>query len=70
MTCRSSLPDVFFKKGVHRNFAKFIGKHLCQSLLFNKVAGLSPEPYNLIKKETLAQVFFHELCEISKDTFP
>ena len=29
------------RKGVFRNFAKFTGKHLCQSLLFNKVAGLS-----------------------------
>ena len=28
------------RKGVLRNFAKFIGKHLCQSLFFNKVAGL------------------------------
>ena len=28
------------KKGVLRNFAKFTGKHLCQRLLFNKVAGL------------------------------
>ena len=27
--------------GVLRNFAKFTGKHLCQRLLFNKVAGLS-----------------------------
>ena len=25
--------------GVLRNFAKFAGKHLCQSLFFNKVAG-------------------------------
>ena len=30
------------KKGVLRNFARFTGKHLRQSLLFNKVAGLSP----------------------------
>ena len=30
------------KKGVPRNFTKFTGKHLCQSLFFNKVAGLSP----------------------------
>ena len=30
------------KKSVFRNFAKFIGKHLRQSLFFNKVAGLSP----------------------------
>ena len=28
------------KKCVLRNFAKFTGKHLCQALLFNKVAGL------------------------------
>ena len=34
----SSGPDVFCKKGVLRNFAKFIGKHLCRSLYFNKVA--------------------------------
>ena len=31
--------EVFCKKCFHRNFAKFTGKHLCQSLLFNKVAG-------------------------------
>ena len=28
------------KKGVLKNFAKFTGKHLCQSLFLNKVAGL------------------------------
>ena len=54
------------KKGVHRNFAKFTGKHLCQSLLFNKVAGGS---CNFIKKETLTQVFSCEFCENSKNTF-
>ena len=37
---RSSRPEVFCKKGVPRNFAKFRGKHLCQSLFFNKVAGV------------------------------
>ena len=30
------------KKGVLRNFTKFTGKRLGQSLLFNKVAGLRP----------------------------
>ena len=30
------------RKGVLRDFAKFPGKHLCQSLFFNKVAGLRP----------------------------
>ena len=43
---KSSRPEVFCKKGVLRNFAKFTGKYLCQSLFFNKVAGLS------LKKET------------------
>ena len=32
-------PEVFYKKGILKNFAKFTGKHLCQSLFFNKVAG-------------------------------
>ena len=36
---RSSRPEAFYKNGVLRNFAKFTGKHLCQSLFFNKVAG-------------------------------
>ena len=36
---RSSCP-VFCKKGILRNFAKFSGKHLCQSLFLNKVACL------------------------------
>ena len=35
-------PKVFCKKAVLRNFAKFAGKHLYQSLFFNKVAGLRP----------------------------
>ena len=35
---RSSLPEVFCKKGDLRNFVKCTEKHLCQSLFFNKVA--------------------------------
>ena len=54
------------KKGILRNFAKFTVKHLCQSLFFNKVTGGA---CNFIKKETLAQVFSCEVCEISKNTF-
>ena len=38
---RGGGPEVFCKKGVLRNFAKFMGKHLRQSLYFNKVAGLT-----------------------------
>ena len=36
---RSSHPEVFCKKGVVKNFAKFTGKHLCWSLFLNKVTG-------------------------------
>ena len=39
---RSSRPEVFCKEGVLRNFARFTGKQLCQSLFFNEVAGLRP----------------------------
>ena len=60
---RSSHRRCSVKKDVLRNFAKFTGKHLCQSLFFNKVAGKA------IKKETLPQVFSCEFCEISKNTF-
>ena len=52
------------RKGALRNFAKFAGKHLCQSLFFNKFEGLMPA--TLFKKETLVQVFSYEFCEISE----
>ena len=67
-TYKSSRPEAFCKKGVLRNFAKFTGKHLCQSLFVNKFAG-RPEACNVIKKEALAQVFSCELCETSNNTF-
>ena len=51
--------EVLCKKGVLRNFAKFIGKHQCQSLFFNKVAVHRP----------LAQMFSCEFCKNSKNTF-
>ena len=60
--CRSNYREVFCKKDVLRNLTKFTEKHLWQSLFFNKVAGL-------IEKETLAQVFSCEFCQISKNTF-
>ena len=50
---RSSWLEVFCKKGVLRNFAKLTGKQAC----------------SFIKKETLAQLFSCEFCEISKNTF-
>ena len=48
--------EVFCEKSVLRNFANFTGKHL------------RPEACNFIKKETLAQVFSCEFCEIFKNT--
>ena len=45
---------------------KFVEKHLCQSIFFNKVADAA---CNFIKKETLAQVFSCQFCEISKNSF-
>ena len=52
---RSSRPEVFCKKGVLKNFTKFTGKHLCQSLFFNKVAGLRPA--TLLKKRLWHRCF-------------
>ena len=65
--CRSSHQRCSVKRGVPGNFAKYTVKHLCQRLFFNKVAGL--QACNFIKKESLAQVFPCEFCEISKNTF-
>ena len=46
--CRCSRRRCFVRKGILRNFAKFTGKHLCQSLFFNQTAGLRPA--TLLKK--------------------
>ena len=49
--------EVFCKKGVLRNFAKFIGKHLCQSLFFNKV----PRENNKNNKNNFTFLIFYLL---------
>ena len=58
-TVRDVLEKLFIeavrKKGVLRNFAKFTGKHLCQSLFFNKVVGLRPA--TLLKKRLWRRCF-------------
>ena len=48
MSLQKEPPQVFYKKGVLKNFAKFTGKNLCESLFFDKVAGLESE--TLLKK--------------------
>ena len=45
---RSSHRMCSVRKGVLRNFAKFTGKRLCQSLFVNKVAGLRPLFFNKV----------------------
>ena len=59
---RSSRRRYSVRKGTLRNFTKFTGKHLCQSLCFNKAC-------NFIKIEFMAMVFSCEFCEISMNTF-
>ena len=60
----SSRPEVFCEKGVLKNFAKFTGKHLCLSLLFNKVAGLR---HNTIFFRTpLVAASIYWICKPSK----
>ena len=66
---RSSRPEVFCRKGVLRNFAKFTGKHLWKSLFFNKVAGLRPLLLLTLLKRDSGQVFSCEFRETSKNTF-
>ena len=50
-----SRPKVFCKKGVHKNFLKFTGIHLCQSLFFKKIPGLKPA--SLLKKRLWHRCF-------------
>ena len=50
-----SIFKVFCEKGVLRNFTKFTGKHLCQSLFFDKVTGL--RPVTLLKKRLWHRCF-------------
>ena len=42
---RSIRLQMFLKISVLNNFAKLTGKHLCQNLFFNKVAGLRPATF-------------------------
>ena len=52
---RSSHLELFCQKGVLKNFAKFIRKHLCQRLFFNIVASLRPA--TILKKRLWHRYF-------------
>ena len=60
-------PVVFYKKSALRNLAQFTGKHLCQSLFFNKVAGLSPA--TLLKKNLCHRCFPVNFAKILRTPF-
>ena len=47
---------MLYKKGVFEDYAKFTGKHLYQSLFFNKVAGLSLQIFKNISFTKYLQV--------------
>ena len=64
---RNSRPDVFCEKGVLRNFEKFTGKHLCQSLFFLKVAG--SRPAILLWKRTWRRCFPLNCAKFLRTTF-
>ena len=59
-------PEVFCKKGVLINFAKFTGKHCVRGSFLIKLQAYA---CNFIKKEPLAQVLSCKFCEVSKSTF-
>ena len=53
---RSSRPELFCKKVVLKNFAKFTEKHLCWSLFYSKVADVRPAT---LLKNKLRHRYFH-----------
>ena len=60
-------PEVFYKKGVLRNFTKFTGKHLCQGLFFNKVTGLRSA--TLLKKRLWHRCFLVNFVKFLRTPF-
>ena len=66
-TLQKQSPEVLYEKGVLTNFAKFAEKQLCQSLFFNKVAGLKCA--TLFEKRYFGTYVFCQFYEISKKTF-
>ena len=78
-TFRSSCPEVFCKESVLRNFTKFTGKQLRQSLFFNKVVFCKVTQMCSVKKvfleisqnsqeNTSARVFFNKVASLRPAT--
>ena len=64
---RSSLLEVVCKNGVLKHLAKFTVKDLCQSLFFNKVAGLRPATF--LKKKLWHSYYPVNFSKILKPPF-
>ena len=64
---QKQLPKRCSVKIVLRNFAKLTGKHLCQSLFFNNVAGLSPA--TLLRKRFWQRRFVVNFAEFLRAPF-
>ena len=62
---KNNRQNMFGRKGVLKNFATFIGIHLCRILFVIKVAGCS---YTILSKR-LPQVFSREFCETFKNSY-
>ena len=67
ISLRSSCPEVFCKKGVLKNFTTSTRKHLCQSLFFNKVAGL--RPVTLLKERLWPRCFLMNFTKFLRKPF-
>ena len=66
---RSSHQRCSIKKGVLRNFKKFTGKYLCQSLFFNKAAGLRPQAVHVNKKRLWHRCFSVNFAKFLRTPF-
>ena len=64
---RSGGPEVFYKIGALKNFAKFTGKHLCQSLFFYKVPDVRPA--TLLKKRLWHRSFLVNFAKFLRTPF-
>ena len=64
---KQSSGGVLCKKDVLRNFPKLTGKHLCQSLFFNEIAGL--RPVNLLKKRLRHRCFPVNIAKFLRKPF-
>ena len=66
-TKRSSHRRCSVEKGVLKSFTKFTGKHLCQSLFFNKIAALRPA--TLLKKSPWHRCFPVKVVKFPRTSF-